>query len=339
MKKLLALLLVMVMATALFAGCAKEEPKAEVVKETKETKEEKVEEVAAEEEDDTVTIGVTLQALTHVFYQDMEAAMIEEAAALGIDMQLLSAEWDANTASNQIRDFVQKKVDAIIVCPPDSKAVAPAIQEAVDAGIPVFTVDVAAEGADVVSHIASDNLLGGFIAGQMMAEALADKEGTVVIVDQAGVTSVQDRVSGFESAMEEFAPHITVEKVLGEGKRDVAMSATEDTLQKYGDNLVGLFGINDDSALGALAAVEAAGKVDAIAIVGYDATPQAREAILAGKMVGDTIQFPGDIGIIGLRMAYEYVTGVETSPMPLVPVAVGSFRPDGIYDKDGNKID
>ena len=339
MKKIISMLLVLVMATVVFAGCAKEEPTAVPVKETE--TEAKVEEVEAEETvaDETVTIGVTLQALTHVFYQDMEAAMLLEAATLGIDMQLLSAEWDANTASNQIRDFVQKKVDAIIVCPPDSKAVAPAIQEAVEAGIPVFTVDVAAEGADVISHIASDNLLGGYIAGQMMAEALADKEGTVVIVDQAGVTSVQDRVSGFEAAMTELAPHITVAKVLGEGKRDVAMSATEDTLQKYGDNLVGLFGINDDSALGALAAVEAADKVGIIAVVGYDATPQAREAILAGKMIGDTIQFPGDIGVIGLRMAYDYVTGVETSPVALVPVAVGSFRGDGIYDKDGNKID
>lgn len=284
-----------------------------------------------------IKIGVTLQALTHVFYQDMEKAIKAKASELEIDVQIVSAEWDAGKCISQIEDFTAQKVDAIIVCPPDSKAVAPAVEKADAAGIPVFTVDIAAEGAPTKSHIASNNVMGGQIAGKMMADALKGKKGTCIIVDQAGITSVADRVKGFEDAMAD-SKDIKLVKIQGEGKRDKAMAAAEDSIQKFGDQLVGMFGINDDSALGSLAAVEAANKVGKIQIVGYDATPQAQEAIKAGKMVGDTVQFPDQIGIIGLQMAVDYVKGVNKNPEKLVPVDVGSFRIDGVYDSKGTKI-
>src|SRR5205085_1432002 len=112
------------------------------------------------------TIGVTLLAKSDVFYQTLEKALRDEAAAKGFNLDVQSAEKQLDTQQNQIENFITKRVSAIIVCPVDSKTIAGAIRQANKAKIPVFAADIAAEGGNVVSHIASDNIMGGRLAGQ-----------------------------------------------------------------------------------------------------------------------------------------------------------------------------
>lgn len=266
------------------------------------------------------TIGASLLTQTHVFYQDLVAALKEGAQQHGFTLRIQYCEFDGTKQNDQMETFALQGVDAIIVSPQDSSGIAPAINEARAKGIPVFTVDIAAHGADVISHIASDNVQGGRLIGEYLARLL-NGQGRVAIIDHPEAASVQERVAGFEEALAAYPGIRIVQKVEGGGVRDKAMRAAQDLLEASPD-LNAIFGINDDSALGALAAVESAGLQNKILIVGYDGTPEARKNILAGSALkADTVQFPDRIGKKAIEIIAAYFRG-ESVPK-VVPVAVG----------------
>jgi len=264
-------------------------------------------------------VGASLLTQTHVFYQDMVSAMQEEASKQGIELQVQYAEFDGSKQNNQIETFLLQGVDALVISPVDSAATAPVIAEAKKKQIPVFTVDIAARDADVVSHIASDNVKGGEILGEYLA-SLLDGKGSVAIIDHPSTASVQDRTAGFVKALGNYPEMRIVQRVPGDGQRDKAFRATQDVLQAHPD-LNAIFGINDDSALGALAAVEAAGLQDKIIIVGFDGTPEAREAIRKGTALkADSVQFPKKIGKQAIETISAYFRGEDVPK--IVPVDV-----------------
>lgn len=270
------------------------------------------------------TIGVSIQNREAQFYQDMEAGMRAEASKYGYNLIVVDANRDNAKQQSQVEDFISKKVDAIVLTPYDSQAIGSAIVEANNASIPVFTADIASTSnqGKVVAHIASDNVQGGFQAGKLICQAVG-KSGTVAIIDEPEVTSVQDRVKGFKQALSQLCPGVTiVADVDSGGTRTKASSDAGDILQAH-KNLNGIFGINDDSALGAVTAVKAAGMNGKVAIVGYDATPEARAAIASGAMYGDAIQSPKKIGGTTIDVIHDYFAG--TTPAPVVKIAVGSY--------------
>jgi ribose transport system substrate-binding protein len=270
------------------------------------------------------TIGVSIQNREAQFYQDMEAGMKSEAAKYGYTVTVVDASRDNAKQQSQVEDFISQKVDAIVLTPYDSQAIGSAIVEANKAGIPVFTADIAntSNQGTVVAHIASDNVQGGGEAAKLMCAALPGGAGEVAIIDEPEVTSVQDRVKGFKAGLSACPGAKVVADIDGGGERAKASSAAEDLLQSH-KNLKGIFGINDDSALGAAKAIQAAGLSGKIAVVGYDATPEARAAIKDGTMYGDAIQHPDQIGAktidaIALSFAGKPVT-------KKIAVPVGTF--------------
>ncbi len=268
----------------------------------------------------TRVIGASLLTQRHQFYRDLVAALEEEAPKHGLTLRIQYAEFDGQKQINQIETFVRQGVDAIIVSPKDSAGITPAVNDARAKGIPVFTADIAAQNADVVCHVASDNVQGGRILGEYLGKLLGGK-GKVAIIDNPEVTSVQDRTRGFEEALAKFPEMAIVQRAPGGGVRDKAMAAAQNVLQAN-PGLNAIFGINDDSALGALAAVESAGLQDTITIVGYDGTPEAREAILAGKALkADTVQFPREIGKKTIETIAAFLAGEDVPKV--VPVEVG----------------
>ena len=272
----------------------------------------------------TKTIGVSIQNREAQFYQDMERGMQAQAAKYGYKLIVVDANRDNAKQQTQVEDFISSKVDAIVLTPYDSTAIGSAIVEANKAGIPVFTADIASTSKQgtVVSHIASDNVQGGAQAGQLICAAVG-KTGAVAILDEPEVTSVQDRVKGFRAALKADCPGVTiVADVDAGGERAKADSSMSDIMQSN-KNVKGVFGINDDSALGAVSAVKAAGLTGKIAIVGYDAGPEARAAIKAGTMYGDAIQYPVQIGALTLDTIHDYFGGKK--PPAVVHVKVGSF--------------
>lgn len=250
--------------------------------------------------------------------------MRAEAAKYGYNLIVVDANRDNARQQSQVEDFISKHVDAIVLTPYDSQAIGSAIVEANNANIPVFTADIASTSSQgkVVAHVASDNVQGGYQAAKLLCQAVG-KSGAVAIIDEPEVTSVQDRVKGFKQGLAQLCPNVTiVADVDSSGTRDKANSDTGDILQAHKD-LKGIFGINDDSALGALTAVRAASLTGKVAIVGYDAEPEARKAIAAGEMYGDAIQNPQLIGSRTIDAIRDYFTGAQSPSQ--IKIDVGAF--------------
>ena len=263
-------------------------------------------------------IGVTLLAREHEFYKDLEDGLKGAAARAGYEVIVTSGDFDLSKQQSQIENFIVQKVDAIVVCPADSKGIGPAIELANRANIPVFTADIAAQGGKVVSHVASDNLRGGRLAAEYVARAIGG-EGGVGILGHPDVQSGLDRENGFKEEISRH-PGIRVVSVLnGGGVRDRALKTAEDMLQAHPD-IKALFGINDDSALGALMAAEARGRKDLV-IVGYDATPEAVNAIRRGSQLkADVAQQPRDIGAKTVEAIAAHFGGGQVPATIAVPV-------------------
>ena len=264
-------------------------------------------------------IGVTLLTREHEFYRDLEAGLKAAADKEGYQLTVTSGDFDLAKQQSQIENFVVQKMDAIVVCPADSKGIGPAIEQANQAGIPVFTADIAAQGGRVVSHVASDNLAGGRLAADFVGRALGG-EGSVGIIGQQELQTGLDRENGFKEQLAAKYPNVKVVAVLnGGGVRDRSLKAAEDMLQGN-SGIKAIFGINDDSALGALSAAEARGRNDLI-IVGYDATPEAVKAIRRGSQLkADVAQQPRDLGAKTIEVIRTHFSGGQSPASISVPV-------------------
>ncbi len=262
-------------------------------------------------------VGVTLLTKQHPFYQELESAMRETAQKEGIELLIQSAEFNLADQTAQVENFLTSGVDALIICPVDSAGIAGAVKKANEAKVPVFTADIAAQGGEVVCHVASDNVQGGRLAGEYLAKLLNGK-GKVVIIDHPVVTSVQDRTKGFMEAIAKYPGIHVVDRPPGDGVRDKAMAVTETMLQKHPD-LAGIFAINDSTALGALKAVESMGRTNVV-IVGYDGDPEARREILRGSALkADAVQFPRKIGATVVEMVAKHLRGEQVPKLVPIP--------------------
>ncbi len=268
-------------------------------------------------------IGVSLLTMANPFFIEMGNAIKDEASKHGYDVIMTAGEFDPAKQQNQVSDFVVKKVAAILLCPTDSKAIGTSIAKANEAGIPVFTADIAclAEGAKVVSHIATDNYQAGRLAAQAVIEALQGA-GKVGIIGHPEVESAFMRVKGFEDEVREQKEKSglnleLVAKLAGSGVKDKSFKAAEDMLQAHQD-LKGIFAVNDPTALGAVAAIEKAGRAGQIKVVGIDGQPEGLQAIKEGKIYADVIQHPDKIGAKAVETIVKYMKGEQVPPTILI---------------------
>ncbi len=274
------------------------------------------------------TIGVSLLTLQNPFFKVIGDNITAEAAKHGYDTLVVSADNDVARQSNQVKDFIVKKAAAIVLSPADSKAIVPVIQEANAAGIPVFTVDVPCNepGVKIVTQVATDNFGGGKEAAQAMIEALKGQGGKIGVLDLKQVESCILRVKGFKEVLAahnaKAAQKIEIASELdGGGAKDKGYKAAEDMLQAHPD-LVGIFAINDPSALGARGALEKAGKAGNVVIIGFDGQPEGKQAIKDGKIYADPIQFPDKMGVEVVRAFLHHSKGEELPPQMLIPTSL-----------------
>ena len=269
------------------------------------------------------TIGVSLLTLDNPFFKVIGDTIAAEGIKNNYQTIVVSADKDVAKQSNQIKDFIVKKVSAIVLSPCDSKAIVPVIQEANKAGIPVFTVDIPCSepGVKIVTQVATDNYGGGKEAGRAMIEALGEAGGKVAVLHFKQAETCLLRVKGFHEVIDEYnktaaAKINVVTELESGGAKDMGYKAAEDSLQAHAD-LRGIFAINDPAALGARAALEKAGKADQVVIVGFDGQPEGKQAIKDGKIYADPIQFPDEMGI-KIVMAIEQHSKGETLPLEML---------------------
>lgn len=280
---------------------------------------------SAPKPDSRGTIGVSLLTLDNPFFKVIGDNISAEGAKHGYETVVVSADKDVAKQGNQVKDFIVKKVVAIVLSPCESKSIVPVIREANAAGIPVFTVDIPCNepGVKIATQIATDNHGGGKEAGRAMIEALGEAGGKVAVLHFAQAESCILRVKGF---LEVIAAHnkggkgiIQVVSTLESGgAKDVGLKATEDVIQAHAD-LRGIFAINDPAALGARAALEKAGKADQVVIVGFDGQPEGKQAIKEGKIYADPIQFPDKMGVKVVQALIAHSKGEELPEQTLIP--------------------
>ncbi len=273
------------------------------------------------------TIGVSLLTLDNPFFKVIGDNITAEGRKRGYEAIVVSGDKDVAKQGNQIKDFIVKKVSAIVLSPCDSKSIIPVIQEANAAGIPVFTVDIPCNepGVKIVTQIATDNFGGGKEAGRAMIEALGEAGGKIAVLHFKQAESCQLRVKGFTEVINAHnaggkAKISIVTELESGGAKDMGYKAAEDALQAHSD-LRGIFAINDPAALGARAALEKAGRTQVL-IIGFDGQPEGKQAIKDGKIYADPIQFPDKMGVQIVDAIIRHSKGETLPPQMLIPTSL-----------------
>jgi ABC-type sugar transport system substrate-binding protein len=190
-------------------------------------------------------------------------------------------------------------------------ALHPAIQAAIDAGVKVVWIDSGGDN-EGVTYIGTDNAVGAALAGQYLCDNLEPGSKVAILQGLITTTTGQARAEGSKSAVEACGLDLVAE-VAADWDRAKGLAATEDIITQHPD-LAGLFGSNDEMALGAVEALRAADLLDQVTVVGYDANPDAREAVVAGDMEATIAQNPINMGYYGVESIIKLINGETLEP-------------------------
>jgi ribose transport system substrate-binding protein len=255
------------------------------------------------------------------FYISMACGASTAASERGAELTVDGPQkFDATLQTPLLAAVVQSEPDAILIAPNDRTAMIGPIQEAIDAGIAVFTVDTKIESDIALANIASDNVEGGRIAARALAELIGETGAVYVSNTIAGTSTTDQRQQGFEEELANY-PNI---KYLGAeyngNDPTTAASQTAAVLQANPD-LAGVFGANLFSAQGAATAIREAGKQGQVKVVGFDAGPKQVQDLTTEVVDVLIAQHPYDIGYTAVQMAVDYLS-TGTAPTEKV-VATG----------------
>lgn len=260
-------------------------------------------------------VGFSVSTLNNPFFVTLTDGAKEEAKTLGIDLTVVDAGDDSAKQTSDIEDLISKGIKVLIINPVDSDAVAPAVQEAIDKGIKVVSVDRAVNGATVDCAIASDNVDGA----KQVTEYLVSKVGKGVevaeITGTTGASAAIDRSKGFHEIADTELK--VVASQTGNFNRAEGMSVMENLIQSN-PNLKAVFAANDEMALGAIEAITASGKD--IKVVGFDATDDGQKAVKDGTMLATVAQKPDEMGKQSVEIADKLIKGESVDKT--IPVAV-----------------
>ena len=267
----------------------------------------------------TYTLGLVLSTLNNPFFVTLRDGAQKEADAEGVKLVVVDAQDDSAKMTSGIEDLINKKVDALLINPTDADAVVPSIQKANAAKIPVFTIDRGANGGEVVSHIASDNVDGGTMAAEFLCKAIGGKGNVVELQGIAGTSAARDRGKGFNDYMAASCKDAKiVAQQTADFNRDKGLKVFENILQAQ-PKIDAVFAHNDEMILGAIKAAEAA-KRTGILFVGFDAIDDAVKAVKDGKLAATVAQQPSEMGRLGVVTAVKHLGGQKVDKY--IPVAL-----------------
>jgi ribose transport system substrate-binding protein len=274
------------------------------------------------------TIALIPGLTTDAFYITMHKGAEQAAKALGVNLVFQGApDFNPVTQVPVLNAIIGRKPDAILIAPTDKVQLVESLKKAVDAGIPVLTVDTfIGDGhyqtgngdADFpLSYIASDNILGGEIAARALAKAIGDKGKVYVSNVKPGVSTTDQREEGFKNEMKKH-PNITVmETQFNDDDANKAASQFQSVYARNSD-LTGVFGANLFSAMGAANGVKQGGVTGKVKVVAFDAPTSIVAEIKSGNVDIAIAQHPAEIGYFGVVAAYAHLTGQS------IPTLIGT---------------
>ncbi|GAB3216123.1 ribose ABC transporter substrate-binding protein RbsB [Pseudaeromonas pectinilytica] len=266
------------------------------------------------------SMALVVSTLNNPFFVTLKEGAEAKAKELGYQMVVLDSQNDPAKELANVEDLAVRKVSAILVNPTDSAAVGNAIMLANKAGIPVLTLDRGANVGEVKAHIASDNIAGGKMAGDFIASKLGKNIDVIQLEGIAGTSAARDRGEGFAQAVKANGFKVLASQP-ADFDRTKGLNVMENLLAAHPD-VKAVFAQNDEMALGALRATQAAGKQ--VLIVGFDGTDDGKAAVKSGKLGATVAQQPALIGAIGVETADKVLKGEAVEKYIPVPLQVVS---------------
>jgi len=262
-------------------------------------------------------VALVLKTLNSPFFLDMRSGAEAAAARDGIDLVVQSAEreMDVERQMQIIENVIETRVAALCICPSGSKEIVPAVGKANRAGIHVIIVDdqidetaAAEQGVRFDTYVGSDNVEGGRIAGRYLVEASRGSARVALLEGIPGHQTGDARLLGFRDAIRSAPGIAVVASQTANWERDQGFTVFRNMLQAHPE-IDALFACNDVMALGAVEAIQAAGRTGSIRVIGFDAIDDARKAIVAGTMEASVAQYPEEMGRIAIESAVKLIRG------------------------------
>ena len=262
------------------------------------------------------TIALTVSTLDNPFFVSLKDGAQKKADELGYKLVVLDSQNDPAKELSNVEDLTVRGVKVLLINPTDSAAVGNAVAIANRNKIPVITLDRGATKGDVVSHIASDNVAGGKMAGDFIAQKLGNGAKVIQLEGLAGTSAARERGEGFKQAVDEHKFAVLASQP-ADFDRTKGLNVTENLLASKGD-VQAIFAQNDEMALGALRAIGAANKK--VLVVGFDGTDDGVKAVKSGKLAATVVQQPELIGSLGVETADKILKGEKVEAK--IPVAL-----------------
>ncbi|MGW5131351.1 ABC transporter permease/substrate-binding protein [Streptomyces sp. XY006] len=265
-------------------------------------------------------MGLSLSTLNNPFFVQIRAGAEAEAKKLGVDLTVTDAQNDASQQANQLQNFTSSNLGAIIVNPVDSDAASNSVKAADKADIPVIAVDRTVNNAHTDTLVASDNVAGGELAAQTIADKLGGKGKIVILQGQAGTSAARERAAGFAKGLKAFPGIRVVAQQPADFDRTKGLDVMSNLLQAHPD-VQGVIAANDEMALGAIKALGSKAGTS-VSVVGFDGTPDGLKAVEGGTLYASVAQQPSQLGRIAVDNALKALRGEKVEETVKVPVKV-----------------
>jgi ribose transport system substrate-binding protein len=285
------------------------------------------------------TIAVIPKGTTHEFWKTIHAGAVKAEQELSTPDLQVSIIWkgplredDREQQIQVVEGFLSQAVSGIVLAPLDSRALVRPVEEAAGAGIPTVIIDSALESSNIVSFVATDNLRGGELAADRMAELLHGKGKVLLLRYQEGSASTTDRERGFLTKMKSAYPELNVissDQYAGP-TRDTAKQASENLLNRFVNDIQGVFCVNESSTAGMLLALQDLGKAGKLAFLGFDATQQFVDAMRNKQLNGVVVQNPFNMSYLGVKTMVEHLQGKPVERR--VDTGVTMITPENLDD-------
>ncbi|MDR5866988.1 ribose ABC transporter substrate-binding protein RbsB [Halomonas koreensis] len=263
-------------------------------------------------------IALVISTLNNPFFVTLQEGAEAKAEALGHELIVLDSGNDAARELSNVEDALSRDIDALLLNPTDADAAASGVRSANARNVPVITLDRSASAGRVASHIASDNVAGGRLAGEFVAERLGGEGRVVQLEGVPGASATRDRGEGFVAALDDAEGLELAASQPANFNRSEGLNVMENLLQAHAE-LDAVFAQNDEMALGAQRALQANGREDLV-LVGFDGTDAGIQAVEDGQLDATVAQQPGRIGELGVATADALLAGESVAasiPVPL----------------------
>ncbi len=267
---------------------------------------------------DQIVIGVSLLNLSNEFIVDIREAMEAKADELDVKLIVTDAERSAERQIQQVESFIAQRVDAIILNPCEVEASSPAVEKAVDAGIPIVNVNSETR-SQPTAFVGSRDEESAQIAINYIAERLGRQGRIVMMTGFPGQAAEIKRTEGAKSALKQYPDLELIAEQTANWSREEGMALMENWLQAYRGQIDAVFAQNDEMGLGALNALVAAGVSDQIVLVSVDAIADALAAVKAGRLDATVFQNARRQAATALETAVKIISGEHYERTVLIP--------------------